>query len=63
MENFLHFEESPEQFPIEFCLTFGGAFSKYSIEHFAKERKKTVDTRKILKKHKSITDAVEDNDV
>jgi len=28
VENYLHYEESPEQFPIEFCLLFGGAYSK-----------------------------------
>ena len=28
VENFLHFEETPEQFPIEFCLLFGGAYEK-----------------------------------
>ena len=28
VENYLHYEESPEQFPLEFGLLFGGAFSK-----------------------------------
>lgn len=32
VENYLHFEESPEQFPIEFCLLFGGSFLKYKHE-------------------------------
>ena len=32
VENYLHFEESPEQFPIEYCLLFGGAFLKYKHE-------------------------------
>jgi len=30
VENFLHFEDSPELFPVEYCLQFGGVFQKYS---------------------------------
>ena len=57
VENFLHFEESPEQFPIEFCLTFGGNYEKYAIDHFAKstfKEKKAIDTYFILEDHKKI---------
>jgi len=32
VENYIHFEESPEQFPIEYCLLFGGQFLKYKNE-------------------------------
>ena len=63
VENFLHFEESPDQFPIEFCLTFGGSFDRYSVRHFGKNKTSAIDTQKILDKHKASNKVIPETDM